>query len=304
MRTHLKPYFLCLVVSTVPLASCQTSSAPDAPAIRVREFTFKERPVLEADGSPKVYASGELKGKPVIAHAKQNPRQGYHLGMAESYRLMLARFSARRPDAYVAEITAPLEGRPSTDALVRYRRQFEGLGLDVVRSPLDRLRAMYVLLFELGVRESDGRYYCGVDLGPNKPGAEKAALASKDPKKAVSIANATEAGLFQSSWNMSSKNKLAASLAQSFNSKRRTDGMLDTFKIGFNQPDWIKHGDLGAGAGRDFQRLAKDHPNFAVEFAALTVRNPGTRWYFFTLYDVMDFNPEVLAWLKSLEPTH
>jgi hypothetical protein len=75
----------------------------------------------------------------------------------------------------------------------------------------DRLRNLFVTLYELGVRESDGRYYLGVDNGPNKPIGE-----IDDPTGLT-----TEAGLFQSSWNYSYQNPLLKQLFKDYRNGKR-----------------------------------------------------------------------------------
>jgi len=74
-----------------------------------------------------------------------------------------------------ALVAPPTPGRPA-DVLLRYQERFAALGLKVNQSEEDRLRALYVTLYELGVRETDGRYFKGADRGPNKTKAERQRL--------------------------------------------------------------------------------------------------------------------------------
>lgn len=236
------------------------------------------------------------KGDRIEAPAKSDVPSGYKLGTAESYRRMKERLKKRDPVALA--IAAP-PSKKSTDAMTRYQQNFKQLGLDL-SDPNDRLLGMYTLIYELGVRESDGRYYLGADSGKYKPEEEaklgnknEADLSEQDKQR---LAETTEAGLYQTSWNTVRENPMAVQVVKDFATGTRTDGLKEVFSIGYGDFTSKNH---GSGAGRDFQRIVKENPNLALEIKALTLRHPGTRWYFFTLFDTIDFSPEVKNWLSS-----
>jgi hypothetical protein len=232
---------------------------------------------------------------------KSSAPRGYSLGMAESYRGMRSRLSARNRDAVIRSVVAPLNRNNSADVLVRYEREFKRLDLNVAANEADRLRAIYVALYELGIKESDGRYYMGADFGPNKSATEKARMLSIDPGITPVVGSETEAGLFQSSWNFSKYNDTAKDLFYDFKRGRRNDNLLTIFSQGAGSPGQSDLKNYGSGIGVEFQQMAKSSPSFAVEYAALTLRNPGTNNYYFTAFYLMEFKTEVLTWLRSLE---
>lgn len=260
-------------------------------------FRFAAHQARKANGDPVIMENG----KPLTTDAKSPPREGYTRGMAESYRRMRARLNLPRDnrDAWVAAVVAPASG--GNDVLVRYRDVFQRLGLNVVSDEEDRLRAIYVTLYKLGVRESDGRYYLGVDDGPHKAAEAKRRLESGDRRFAEQIGNETEAGAFQSSWDFVSGNRLAVRLYEAFRSGERRDDLLEIFRVGYGDGPPGENPDLGIGGGAEFQRVAKTKPNFAVECAALTLRRPGVMNYHYTHFAMMDFQRQVLEWLRRLE---
>lgn len=298
---HLPKGILWLAVAAIASACAGSPSSPRTIAsasppgstssvgVELPHFQFGE--IRRTSTSGRIY----------VAHAKSSVPRGYTLGMAESYRRMRARLIAFPRDRYIAAIIASPDENRLTDALTHYRHIFERLGLDVRRNETDRLRALYLLLYELAVRESDGRYYLGVDAGPNKPTDEAARMNSTNLDDLRKIARETEAGLFQSSWNFARNNELAAALFDDFRGERRTDRLLEIFSEGVGKPRQSDLRNWGVGTGTAFQKLAKEAPNFAVEYAALTLRKPGTRNYYFTLLDLMEFHSGVLSWLRSLE---
>ena len=74
-----------------------------------------------------------------------------------------------------------------------------------------------------------------------------------------------EAGLFQTSWNARSASSLLPQLFSDY--RANSAGFLDVFKEGVTaKPQDLQN--FGSGDGKEFQRLSKECPAFAAEFAA------------------------------------
>lgn len=181
---------------------------------------------------------------------------GYTKGMALVFARVYCKL--REGAAYAVEMAAANTGNSSKDALAHYSQQFHELGMDNEASSVDTLRHLFVLLLGLGMRESSGRWCEGRDRSADNTTSETA-----------------EAGLFQTSWNARSANRL---LPQLFNDYRAIpDGFLDVFKEGVQVgPHDLEN--FGSGDGEEFQHLSKECPAFAAEFAAIGLRNIRTHW--------------------------
>ncbi len=180
---------------------------------------------------------------------------GYTKGMAvcfgQTYAKLLAGDSAAR--AMVAVVDGPY------DVFDHYDQQFADIRMETDgASDADRLRALFVILTGLGMRESSGRYCEGRDRSASNTTADTA-----------------EAGLFQQSWDSRRANPEIEKMFRSYSKDSR--GFLDIFKEGV----LVKPGDLdnyGSGDGREFQFLCKLCPEFAVEVAAIGLRTLYTHW--------------------------
>ena len=105
------------------------------------------------------------------------------------------------------------------------------------------------------MRESSGKYCEGRDRAAS--------------------AKSAETGMFQASFDATNANPLLGQLFEQYLSK--PSGFAETFKEGVR----CRASDLqnfGSGKGREFQRLSKECPAFAVEFAALGLRLFRTHW--------------------------
>jgi hypothetical protein len=111
----------------------------------------------------------------------------------------------------------------------------------------------------LGMRESSGKHCEGRDRSAHNTSAETA-----------------EAGLFQTSFNARRASLLLPKLFNEFASQP-TPSYLDVFKEGARCKDSNLE-NFGDGDGREFQKLSKDCPFFAVEFAAIGLRNIRKHW--------------------------
>lgn len=218
--------------------------------------------------------------------APGNGPVGYTRGMALAYARAYRDLRSAKASAYVLEMARPVRSTRPFDALFLFRKDFAKRGMFVERGGVDTLRGLFVLLFELGLRESDGRYYLGVDTGPNKPKAELAHM----------TAETSEAGLFQSSWNFAEENRLLQSLFKDYEKGRRPC-FSKTFREGLKP---VPFENIGDGAGARFQQLAKECPGFAVEFAALSVRDDGRNYHFINRHR-LEIRREVADFLMEIE---
>ena len=182
--------------------------------------------------------------------------RGYTKGMALAYARAYCKL--RGGDAYAQEMAKASTGNGATDALAYFAARFQQLGMDNEGSGVATLRHLFVLMLGLGMRESSGRWCEGRDQSADNLTGETA-----------------EAGLFQTSWDARSASPL---LPQLFNDYRaKPDGFLEVFQEGVtSKPADLEN--FGAGNGKEFQRLSKQCPDFAAEFAAVALRNIRSHW--------------------------
>jgi len=195
--------------------------------------------------------------------------RGYTDGMA----LVFARVYCKllKGDAYVVEMAKAVTDNSGRDALSYYASQFHQLGMDNGTSGAITLRHLFVLLIGLGMRESSGRWCEGRDVSAHNTTSETA-----------------EAGLFQTSWNARLSSPLLPRLFRDY--RANPAGFLEVFKKGVTaKPKDLQN--FGSGDGAEFQRLSKECPAFAAEFAAVGLRNIRTHWGTINGYHV-ELRPE------------
>jgi hypothetical protein len=182
---------------------------------------------------------------------------GYIKGMAVSYAKIYYDLGSGNPNA--VEMAKAMTDDAAKDALKHYEEIFKQAGMDNTKAGPDTLRHLFVLMLGHGMRESSGRYCEGRDRSANNTSSETA-----------------EAGLFQTSFNARVASPLLPKLFADFKANP-TPSYLDVFKEGVR----CKVADLenfGDGDGKDFQKLYKDCPFFAVEFAGVGLRNIRKHW--------------------------
>jgi hypothetical protein len=181
---------------------------------------------------------------------------GYIKGMAVAYARVYCKLKAR--DVAAVEMAKPQTADADRDALTWYSQIFAGVGMSNDRVGVDTLRHLFVLLIGLGMRESSGKYCEGRDKSASNTTAETA-----------------EAGLFQTSFNAVSASPILLQLFTQYLAK--PNGFVDVFKEGVHcGPDSFEN--FGTGDGMKFQRLSKECPAFAAEFAAVGLRHVRTHW--------------------------
>jgi hypothetical protein len=179
---------------------------------------------------------------------------GYIKGMAVLYARMYCKLKAGDPVAL--EVTKKHDPNANVDALTHYADVFDAAGI-LGDTPEDRLRQLFVLLMGFGMRESSGRWCEGRDRAANNVTGEKA-----------------EAGLFQTSWDARFSSSLMPKLFADY-SGLRDFGWVFTEGVTARDRDLEN---FGSGDGLEFQRLSKVCPAFAVEFAAVGLRNNRKHW--------------------------
>ena len=226
------------------------------PLLQTRPARAKE--LAQADAIARI--ADVASNSPVASYNWKNRGKapaGYIKGMAVTHARVYYDLGASNPNA--VEMAKAMTDDASKDALKHYEQIFQQAGMDNSKSGPDTLRHLFVLLLGLGMRESSGRYCEGRDRSAHNTSAETA-----------------EAGLFQTSFNARAASPLLPELFKNFKANP-TPSYLEIFKQGVRS----KESDLenfGEGDGRDFQKLSKDCPFFAAEFAAIGLRNIRKHW--------------------------
>jgi hypothetical protein len=186
---------------------------------------------------------------------------GYVQGMALAYATVVRKYE--RGDGAAYEMAKADTGNDDVDALALYRSEFQKHGMDNSRPGRRTLRHVFVFLLGLGMRESSGEHCCGRDQSAENVEAETC-----------------EAGLFQTSYNY---HVCATDADWIFDEYRHAlsgtepQCQLAAFEreVDCSPSDWENY---GSGVGADFQELTKVCPAFAVESAAIGIRNLRQHW--------------------------
>ena len=181
---------------------------------------------------------------------------GYIKGMAVMFAVALRKLAQGDPAA--TEMAKATSGDSSRDALAHYASEFARLGMRNDVSGPDTLRHLFVLMIGLGMRESSGRYCEGRDQSASNTSADTA-----------------EAGLFQMSWDANGASRQIPRLLDEY--QANGGGYREIFCEGVTP----RRGELdncGSGTGLRFQQMCKERPGFAVESAAVGLRNLRKHW--------------------------
>ncbi|PWT91746.1 MAG: hypothetical protein C5B54_04715 [Acidobacteria bacterium] len=177
---------------------------------------------------------------------------GYCKGMAIAYACAFRKYNVDH--AAFREIGKANSKNDSKDVLSWYASTFNAAGMNNDDAGVSTLRHVYAFMMGLGMRESSGRHCEGRDMSASNVSAITC-----------------EAGLFQTSWN--AKACSPTILQGLFNEYRGgKEGYQSIFKEGVycSSNSWKNY---GVGDGLQFQKMAKEQPLFAVEVAAVTMRN-------------------------------
>ena len=179
---------------------------------------------------------------------------GYTQGMALAFAQTYKKWKQGHPAAIEM---AKARENSDKDALNIYEDEFNILGMENEEDGADTLRHLYALMLGHGMRESSGRHCEGRDMSADNVQSETA-----------------EAGLFQTSYNAhsSSSPEFDNLMEEYANPRNEATCYFNAFAedVDCGDDDWDC---FGSGAGYEFQKLCKDCPPFAVETAALTLRN-------------------------------
>jgi uncharacterized protein (TIGR02594 family) len=180
---------------------------------------------------------------------------GYLSGMALSFAVAVLDFRNANP---MADLLARPAGGVDSDALRWYEAEFRKLGMDNSLAGVHVIRHLWTLLIGLGMRESSGRYFVG-----------------KDASAANTSAETCEAGLFQTSWNISNASPEIAKLLAAYWAD--PNGFLAVFQEGLT-PTAGHLAVYGTGKGASYQFLAKYCPLFACMTTAVGLRLARKHW--------------------------
>ena len=181
---------------------------------------------------------------------------GYIKGMALVYGRVYCKFKAG--DAAALDMAQKNTGDQARDALAWYDDVFNAAGMSNNTGGADTLRHLFVLLIGLGMRESSGKHCEGRDTTANNVTSDTA-----------------EAGLFQVSFNAKDASALMPQIFTQY--KANPSGFVDVFKEGV-RCSAASLENFGSGDGKEFQRLCKECPAFAAEFAAVGLRHIRKHW--------------------------
>lgn len=175
--------------------------------------------------------------------------------MAFAFARCYCKLKASDPAA--VEMAKAATGDAAKDALAHYQAEFAALGMSNAAAGAVTLRHLFALMLGLGMRESSGKHCEGRDMSADNPTGETA-----------------EAGLFQFSYNLRSASSLLPTLIADYAGK---SDFQEIFSAGVTckAASWKNWGN---GPGVPFQDLAKKCPAFAVEFAAVGLRNRRKHW--------------------------
>ena len=235
-------------------ASLDLPAAPTPGVARAAGFAAAAPAITGIDQITRMAGESAIAG----FHWKDRGRApaGYIKGMALAFGRVYCKFKAG--DAAALDMASRNSGDTARDALAWYNDVFAAAGMANDTSGADTLRHLFVLLIGLGMRESSGQHCEGRDTTAHNVTADTA-----------------EAGLFQVSFNAKDASPLLPQIFAHY--KANPSGFVDVFKEGV-RCSAASLENFGSGDGRDFQRLCKDCPAFAAEFAAVALRHIRKHW--------------------------
>src|SRR6266576_158647 len=180
---------------------------------------------------------------------------GYVPAMAMSFAYA-ARLLQEDDDAVT--IMAKAQGSSDKDALAWYEQEFTKLGMSNKKAGIDTLRHLFVMMIGLGPRESSARYCEGRDLSASNVESTTA-----------------EAGLFQTSFNISSASSAIPPLLDEF--WINPNGFLKEFKENV-EPTANNLNCYGSGDGARYQWLSRFCPLFHVMVTGVGMRTLRQHW--------------------------
>ena len=182
--------------------------------------------------------------------------QGYYAGMAKTFALAMLRYNA---GDHAALIMGQKDSFNSDiDAISWYHEEFAAEEMENLDDGIETLRHLFVLMIGLGPCESSGNHWCGRDMSATNVESETA-----------------EAGLFQTSWNVSHVDQSMIELFEEFSND--PNGFRPTFTAGL-KPTTANLDNYGSGDGAFYQWLAKFCPAFAAFTTGVGLRLIRKHW--------------------------
>ena len=176
--------------------------------------------------------------------------EGYYDGIAMTYAQACR--DLKIGSRFVLEAAKPIQ-LSALDALEWYHLH--------PTKPQDILHCTYALMTGLGMRESSGEPYSGMD--------------TTNPSS--NTANTAEAGLFQVSWNSHAFSKLLPDLMVVWRDLKST-WPIDPSPFFLHGISTHMSATIGSGDGADFQAISKREPAFAAYYAAILLRSRRDHW--------------------------
>jgi hypothetical protein len=171
-------------------------------------------------------------------------------------------------------------GDASKDALTYLSSEFAAIGISNSVAGVTTLRHLFVLMIGLGMRESSGNHWEGRDLSADNV-----------------TADTCEAGLFQTSWNVSSCSSEIKSLLDEY--KQDPNGFLESFTAGVS-PTSSNLDIYGSGLGAQYQWLARYSPAFATFVTGVGLRLLRQHWGPINRHEVL-IEPKVDRMLQQVQ---
>lgn len=181
---------------------------------------------------------------------------GYYQGMARTFALAAQRYELGEAGAKIMGAKAGPDGEK--DALTWYAPEFAAKGMKNNMDSVDTLRHLFTMMIGLGMRESSGNPWEGRDMSASNVESETC-----------------EAGLFQTSWNISNCADEIEALMTEYEAD--PNGFQPTFAEGI-EPSTTNLDLYGSGDGAMYQWLAKQSPAFAVLVTAIGMRKLRGHW--------------------------
>jgi len=184
------------------------------------------------------------------------PPPGYYAGMAKTFALAMVHYRAGEAGAKIMGAKAGPD--PDKDALTWYAPEFTAHKMHNNKDGINTLRHLFVMMVGLGMRESSGNPWEGRDMSASNVESETC-----------------EAGLFQTSWNISNAADEIKDLMDEY--REDPNGFQPTFARG-TDPSPTNLDLYGSGDGAMYQWLAKQSPAFAVLVTAIGMRKLRGHW--------------------------
>lgn len=226
--------FLCLMWATLVMVSCTKTPLPLTPAPVVQPIAKPVDLTAIARGSQCAARSWKDRGKAPI---------GYFIGVAHSY----ARALCKPPGNASAAL-----GSPEKDALAHY-----GF-LKAPETDKARLKATYLMVIGLGLRESTGNFTCGRDY------------TAKGPQSA----STGETGAWQFSFDSINATKEFKEI-YAYYQAHPSECLKKEYSEGVKLKD---NGYIGEGPGLAFQKFMRSCPAAQAEYTASGIRVLRKHW--------------------------